>query len=218
MIPYRLIVITHGGDDTTPMLRDTLAAFEEMVTPEPTERVLIEDGIRKERFEWKGLRFTLEDSRGFCETARLAWGVAAAPGVKYVYWLEHDFLHLRPVNLGDLALVLETQHIAQVSLMRQPVNEAEGSGIADVRREEFVSHLLTMPKKQRRIWMEQAIYWTTNASLFRSELARNQAWPKGPECEGKFGMQLRDQGYSFGVWGDGEPWILHVGERSGHGY
>lgn len=217
-IPYRLIVITHGGDETTPMLRDTLAAFEEMVTPEPVESVLIEDGIRKERFEWDGLRFTIGDSVGFCEMMRLGWAVAAAPGVDYIYWLEHDFLHLKPVHLGDLALVLQDPLIAQVSLMRQPVNESEGIGIANERRQEFVSHLLTLPKQKRSLWMEQAIYWTTNPSLFRSELARKVELPKGPECEGHLTALLREKGYSFGVWGDGESWIQHVGERTGHGY
>jgi hypothetical protein len=31
-------------------------------------------------------------------------------------------------------------------------------------------------------------------------------------------MDLRELGFDFAVWGSGEPWVEHVGVRTGFGY
>lgn len=221
---YRLIVITHGGDETTEMLKTTLAAFQEMVSPSPCERFLIEDGPRKEKLDWRGTRFWSEKPMGFCVTAARAWEVAAHPGVPLVYWMEHDFIHTRPVYLRHMAEVLRQEEmLAQMSLMRQAVNpqEVKAGGVVARDPDAFVPRLgrassfgdPAMP------WLEHGRYWTTNPSLFRADLAREEEWPSVKEgCEGHHSISLREQGYSFGIWGEGEPWVEHIGERSGFGY
>lgn len=221
---YRLIVITHGGDATTEMLKTTLAAFQEMVTPQPAERILIEDGPTKEDLDWRGVRFWTERSMGFCVTAARAWEVAAAPGVPLVYWMEHDFVHTRPVYLEQMAEVLH-QHemLAQMSLMRQPCNliEEAAGGVVAVEPEAFAPRI-TQPKGIENVrlpWLEHGRYWTTNPSLFRRSLAASQSWPSVKAgCEGHHSISLRERGYSFGIWGGGEPWVTHIGERTGFGY
>lgn len=219
---YRLIVLTHDGDKTTPMLLDTLGSFEEMVTPKPTHRVLIEDGPRKEGIEeWHGSRIWGNVPGGFCQACELGWMEAAHPGVDYVFWLEHDFLFRRPVDLRELALGLsQNPLVSQMSLMRQAVNEREirAGGVVGSLGGEGGFAPRFVQGDRRSMFLEQGIYWTTNPSLFPRKLAVEQPWPSGPNCEGKLTIQLRQEGYSFGVWGSGEPWVSHVGERTGHGY
>jgi hypothetical protein len=219
-VNYLLIVITHGGDKTLGMLRDTLASFEEMVTPKPRQRVLIEDGAKKS-IEWRGQRFWSVEPQGFCKTAALGWSIAGSSGVEFVYWLEHDFLHERPVNLADLALVLKrNRKVAQVSLMRQPVNlrEIRAGGVVEADKGCFVPHRISENGGAPHRWLEHGRYWTTNPSLFPTAIAREHPWPAVQECEGHMGISLRQEGYSFAVWGDGRPWVKHVGERTGFGY
>lgn len=220
---YRLIVVTHGGDEHTKMLQNVIASFEEMVAPAPTERVLIEDGPKKLDLQWKGARFWSGEPRGFCATAEMAWMTAAADGCEFAFWLEHDFIFRRPVYLRHLAEALEHRSkVAQMSLMRQPCNPAEvkAGGVVALDPEAFAPKILVKPEygRDRLAWLEHGRYWTTNPSLFRCALARDNEWPLVAECEGVHTIGLRQQGYSFGVWGDGSPWVEHIGQRTGFGY
>ena len=220
---YRLIVVTHGGDEHTPMLQNTISSFEEMVTPAPTEKVLIEDGPKKLDLRWKGARFWSGEPRGFCHTAEMAWMTAAADtnGCEFAFWLEHDFMFRQPVDLRHLAMALDVRSkVAQMSLMRQPCNaeERKAGGVVALDPESFAPKIVVRDKGPRLAWLEHGRYWTTNPSLFRCSLARDNEWPVVSECEGVHTIGLRQQGYSFGVWGDGRPWVEHVGERTGFGY
>ena len=64
--------------------------------------------------------------------------------------------------------------------------------------------------------------FTTNPSLMRRQFMAENPWPAeyDQRCEGLFGIDLRERGYSFGAWGSGEPWVRHLGrrDRSGWGY
>lgn len=119
---YRLVVLTHGESAT---LRDTLASYMENVTPEPVETRLVYDGnpLRMNP-DLNGLRFppplTLHHpmqgdtgtdwSEGFCKASRRAWDAACSDAVQpaeYAFWLEHDFMFTRPVDLMPLADVLD---------------------------------------------------------------------------------------------------------------
>jgi len=224
-VKYRLVVVTHGGDENTEMLLNTLASFEEMVHPKPTERVLIEDGARKVSMEhWRGGRLWSEVPQGFCKTAEMAWMAVAVPGCEWSFWLEHDFAFRRPVNLEDLVEVMvEEPALAQISLMRQPCNMEEilAGGVVAMTPEAFVPRITSSKRTERErfLWLEHARYFTTNPSLIRREIAVAHEWPVAKrECEGHHSISLREAGYSFGIWGEGEPWVEHLGERTGFGY
>lgn len=218
---YRLIVVTHGGEETREMLGDTLASFAEMVTPSPAERVLIEDGPPKQ-MRWRGARLASSRPLGFCKTAEMAWMTAATAGVSWNFWLEHDFRFARPVDLEEMAEVLALNpEVAQMSLMRQPVNllEIERGGVVGIEPDAFVPRISSTEKRNRNVWLEHGRYWTTNPSLFHQSIPAEVPWPEvGSECEGHLTIALRQAGYSFGIWGEGEPWVEHVGERTGFGY
>ena len=217
---YRLILLTDGRG----LLRSTLESFLEHVRPRPAQVYAHADGqagfdelaqviaavYTRVAPVWNVAGDTTR--QGFCNAVAECWKQAQLPGVDYVFHLEDDFKFLEDVDLAQLAAPLEADPLlAQMALCRQPVNAAEiaAGGLTASRPGEFAA---------REGWLEHRSYWTTNPSLFRRELSLSQVWPTEPQCEGLFGIQLREHGYSFGLWGDGRPMVEHVGERSGHGY
>lgn len=210
---YRLVCITHG--DGAPLVA-TLASFYKHVSPAPTETALVWDGCTLDDDEidatldaWDEFVYSIPPV-GFCHTCEKAWQEAAAPGIDWVFWLEHDFEFLRDVDLTQLAKCLRANaDLAQVSLLREPVGH-EGDSLVEYDWKE-------RRRKDVR-WLEQSRYWTTNPSLFPAHLARGTSWPIDPQCEGRFTIKLRADGHVFGVFGDGSPWIRHTGERTGFGY
>lgn len=216
MEDYLLVVTTHGNSS---MLSRTLRSFEEHVLPQPADAVLIEDGPPRPVEWWTGRRVslgaTLGRQGGFCEAVKAGWAEVARSELPYVFWLEHDFIFLRDVTLDPVAAVLDRNlHVAQMSFMRQTANadERDRGGPLGGHTTQLCDDFLTGSR-----WVEHEAYWTTNPSLFRTQLARDVDWPGEPECEGKMGVELKAQGFHFGVWGNGEPWVNHVGHRDGSG-
>lgn len=211
------------------LLENTLRSFQERVSPRPTAVCVIDDSGD----EW--YRRYLEDflpeafpegcylishpiRRGFCETVADAWELAGSPGVEWVYWLEDDFLHKRPVELRDLAYVMERQpQVAQMGLYRNPVSpeEKEAGGYLRLHADAYERR-----GSGNSAWFETRRNWTTNPSLFPRAIPAAYPWPMIDHCEGLFGFELREARpeTTFGIWGVGEPWVEHVGERAGAGY
>lgn len=215
---YKLVVLTHGNAEP---LAETLESFASHVTPAPSSAYLHVDAEERVAPVYAALQ-SVEECRwtvrwrsrqvGFCEASTDCWQNAAEGDHEFVFWLEHDFLFSKPVDLEQLASVLDANsQLAQMALMRQPVNKTEwdAGGVVASRPGQF---------EPRGGWMEQRAYWTTNPSLFRRDFAAKHPWPEGGECEGRFGIALRELGYSFGMWGAGEAWVEHVGTRTGFGY
>ncbi len=99
----------------------------------------------------------MEGPHGYCSACEVGWEIAAESGVDFVYWLEYDFLHERPVNLLHLAWVLlKHTAVAQMSLMRQPVNEQEvkAGGIVKASPDGFVSRRTDSARGGRHSWHE----------------------------------------------------------------
>lgn len=220
---YALMFLTHGPGYT---VSATLDSFMERVVPEPTELLAVRDGdgalppMVYDR-PWDG--YVLEPQSGFCSATRAAWRLAAESECDYVFWLEHDFLFERDVDLRDAASVLHLfRYLAQVSLMRQPVSSRE-KALGSVRATFGTSdpwEPFTEALPDRTVeWMRHRSYFTTNPSLMRTDFMKKNPWPDdGEECEGKYGLRLKEAGYAFGVMGKGETWVEHIGERNGFGY
>lgn len=221
MFRYRLIVVTHGIGDT---LGATLASFRAHVTPLPTDAYMHADGEIAWRHqqeqaiafpEWDWRLGRTAGQHGFCYATGAAWGAAtdAPRDNTHVFWLEHDFRFQRHVDLEALARAMALraasgQKLAQMSLMRQPVNDAERAA----------GTILTDFEPQGG-WLEHDAYFTTNPSLMTRSFMEANRWPREEKfCEGVFGVHLKRSGYRFGVWGHGEPWVNHFGVRTGHGY
>jgi hypothetical protein len=108
--------------------------------------------------------------------------------------------------------------------MRNAVNEDEkkAGGLFEHRRDDYMQRVLRRGRQgqMRNVpWLSHLSYFTTNPSLMRTEFMRERAWPEYEvECEGRFGIDLRQAGFYFAAMGEGEPWCEHVGQRTGFGY
>jgi hypothetical protein len=214
VVNYTLAVLTHGRGS---MLTETLRSFRDNVEPQPV-RVLVHSdaGFGQWRVPFPRLNVRVEREPrplGFCGATRSLWRRAMDEATAYVFWLEHDFRFLRPLDLTAIAATLEDQpELAQMALMRNAVNEAElaAGGLFESRRGEY---------EEVDGWLRHRSYFTTNPSLMRRPFMEAHPWPDHEsECEGRYGLDLVAAGFSFGVWGHGEPWVEHVGIRSGFGY
>lgn len=211
---YTLAVLTHGQSTT---LDRAMESFWENVSPWPSEKICVRDGngrlpgIGDDHEPWRGV--VLVPQQGFCAATRALWRACVTMGTEYVFWLEHDFVFTRALDLRELADVLDDHPtLSQMHLIREPVNDRErkAGGIVPMQRADYEQH---------DGWMEHRLYHTTNPSLMRRDFMRDNPWPDyDSECEGKFSWDLRALGFSTGAWGEGEPWVEHIGERDGFGY
>lgn len=217
---YVLGVLTHG--DNKLLLDNLIHSFSANVSPAPAACIVVQDGPC-ETPPFKSLNWTvvtLEEQLGFCSATNALWvassELAETVGATHVFWLEHDFQFLRHVDIDDMAAVLgQCERLAQVSLMRHPVNPPEraAGGVIELARSRGLLF------KQRDGWIEHSAYFTTNPSLMSSKFMMANPWPSyQSECEGRFGIDLLARGYNFAIMGDGSAWVKHVGIRTGKGY
>jgi Cu/Zn superoxide dismutase len=222
-VKYRLVVTTNGRPG---VLDRMLESFHHRVRPRPSE-VLIVDDSGDEHY----VRYLMQLAgthpgwsvawhphvQGFCATVRDAWKAAAEGHLDWVYWSEDDFVYERGVELGDLAAVMEHEaSIAQMAMMRQPVNETEiaAGSLLVAYRDRYQDQ-----GSGSRRWLRSRTNFSTGSSLIRRRFMVERPWPDYPaECEGRYSLDLLAAGYEFGVWGAGEPWVRHEGVRSGTGY
>lgn len=233
---YTLVVLTHGDG---PTLEQCLDSFEEYVAPAPALLHVIRDGYGYSYMPSWAIPSvcTQVDGTGpvgFCRATRSCWGVMANAPTDYVFYLEHDFVFTRALDLEPLAYELARDHrLAQMALMRNAVNEQEiaAGGLFESRADQCTPRWRDDRTLGREnpypaggefapAWHEHRAYFTTNPSLMRTDFIRENPWPADsePHCEGRYGIHLVEQGYRFGFWGAGEPWVEHIGIRDGFGY
>jgi hypothetical protein len=198
-LKYALCVLTHGEGET---LDQTTSTFYEMVTPNPVRETIFRD----------------DGTRGFCRAVGEMWEEASSyPDVDYIFWLEHDFRFVRPVDLDLMAAVLdENPGLAQMALIRDPVDvvERKAGGWLGLHADSLMSWVC-----KGHMWHQHTICFTTNPSLIPRKFMERNPWPEYPgNCEKLFSADLREAGYSFGSWG-AEAQVEHTGQlRTGHGY
>lgn len=220
MIDYLLVVLTHGTHPRHDSLEETLESFYNAVSPRPAGMYLHQDGEGSPHF-YRGfptpMRYEadLNPQLGFCGSTAKAWAAACESELPHVFWLEHDFRFLRDIDLDPLEQVIfRDRTLAQMSLMRNAVSPEEiaASGLYEMRREEYHA--------EPEGWLSHRSYFTTNPSLMRTAWMRTNPFIDDgePHCEGRFGIDVVKRGFRYGVWGDGEPWVEHIGTRTGFGY
>ena len=219
---YVLAVLSHGEPDS-PHVERTLRSFRANVTPDASSVI----------------RFHDTDRLGFCRATASLWGLAVEEAVAvdadHVFWLEHDFVFRRPVELELLAAILKPNPdigpVAQVSLMRNAVNAVEraAGGLFESRPGEYRPRRLRAQENpvhgQDEPFLTHSSYFTTNPSLMTVRFMVEHPFAAGAsrqpydiECEGRYGQDLIRDGYQFAVMGHGEPWVEHIGVRTGEGY
>jgi hypothetical protein len=149
------------------------------------------------------------------------WAEAAStPDVDFVFWLEHDFEFLRTVDLELFASLLDEEpELAQVALMREPVNQEEIEAGGVVAKHRGRGDVFVEKMHRALPWLDHQAYFTTNPSLMTRTFMAENLWPaRMDECEGVMGIELRHKGFHYAFAGEGEPWVRHHGTRSGFGY
>lgn len=135
----------------------------------------------------------------------------------FIFGTEDDFIYDRPVDLGPIIDTLRSSpNIRQIALLRAPYfhRELEAGGILEQHPDRYVQ---VSANGHSRI--EHRDHFTNNPSLFPKSLTR-VPFPATPNSEVRFAETLnRDPLSRFAYWGDGEPWVHHIGEvRAGEKY
>jgi len=136
---------------------------------------------------------------------------------EWVMHVEDDFVYERDVDAGDLRAVLAARpYLAQMALLRQPWFPAEKQAGGIVARDPEAYAFVT---DGRHRWLEHRLWFTLNPCVYKRRLCSRE-WPPGRRHEWRLGRELcRDPYVRFGLWGEGEPWVTHIGERRvGRGY
>jgi hypothetical protein len=132
-------------------------------------------------------------------------------GAELVFHLEDDFEFFQAIPLHDMAAVLGRRpYLAQMALLRQAwfPSELRAGGIIERHPDEYTP-VTDGPAR----WFEHRLWFTLNPCLYRAELA-DLAYPAGRRHEWRFSRQLcTDPDVKFGLWGDGRPWVHHIGAR-----
>lgn len=221
---YTLAILTHGKGRT---LDQTLASFYDKVKPRPSHVIVHMDGrggnVPALTAAGPGADVHIgSEQKGFCHATGHLWRWASQADTEFVFWLEHDFVFLRPVDLDPLADVLRADSkLCQMQLMRTAVSaeEISAGGLFESRLGEY-ERVTPLIGDELHHWMRHRSYLTTNPSLMRTAWMAGNQWPDDdePHCEGRFGIDVVNRGFYFGVWGCGEPWVEHIGHRTGFGY
>ena len=215
-----LILMTDGRKD---LLRRTVDSFQNL-EGKVTRRIIHDDSGDLGYMEWLWETYPTYEVTGggrlgFAGAYKHAWESLVGVKERYVFSTEDDLIIERPVNLDDMAAVLDANpHIAQMALRRQAWNTAEeqAGGVVETNPDAYDDKYDGLDH-----WLEHRLFFTTNASLFRTELCE-RGWPEGAESEGRFSADLfTDPDVRCGYWGarTDPPWIRHVGnQRAGTGY
>lgn len=195
-----LLLVGDGRDD----YRERAVESAELCLPRMDELVEIDD--RDHRL-------------GFAGAISVGWRQVLETGCDWVFHLELDFVFNQPIPVRDMVAVLEQNPgLAQMALMRQPVNseEREAGGIVECHPDDFAE-----VGDGTHTWTEHRRYWTTNPSVYSTRWCK-LGWPQEPQSEGMFTHKLlTDPLLRFGFWGPkhGPPMCEHIGyERAGVGY
>jgi hypothetical protein len=229
---YRLVILTHGDPrKTLPLAAE---AFHAHAIPEPMDVVIVRDGPASDvlggvvaEMPWQSPpRCLTGHAEGFCAATARAWREGSRGDADYVFYLEHDFVLTRDVDLAKLAYVLDSDRdLSQMALVRNAVNphEIAAGGLVKSRPGAYALIQTSVPAPEGFTlgvsWLSHLDYFTTNPSLMRCAFMAENPWPSySSECEGRFGIDLLERGYYFGAWGMGETWCRHIGVRDGFGY
>lgn len=223
-----MILLAITTDGRGELLKQTIASLQEQVSGIDGPRLIFDDSGDRDYVRW--LRQTFE-RQGFTiaygrqrlgqgEALARAWRHLAGKAFReqpWVFWCEDDFLFERPVDLEEMRGVLaQRDYLKQMALLRQPwfPGEVRAGGIVERDPDEYE------PKSDFECrWLEHRLWFTLNPCLFPRELCELSR-PTGHKHEWHFSRKLcKDPAARFGIWGDGTPWVRHIGEkRMGRGY
>ncbi|MBX6386391.1 MAG: hypothetical protein IRZ07_26020 [Microbispora sp.] len=223
MVP--VICLTNGRADC---LTRTLAAARAHLHG-TGELVILNDSPDPAYATWLDTTIAGRDTRvehlpaphGYWRAMQAVWHLARSVDSP-VFFLEDDFVLREPVDIADLAGLLEDRpHLTQVALLRQPWfrNEIEHGGLIEAL--EAQGHTFAECTDGRRWWIEHRAVFTGNPSLIPQRTFAHD-WPEGAWSESRFARDLfADPDARAAYWGrrSDAPRVEHIGrERVGTDY
>lgn len=195
MLNYTALVMTDGRDG---LLAHTLETMNQFLDPAPQRTIIHDDtgsaGHRRMlQLRYMGVAEVIGTGprRGFAGAIQHAWrmiGEDYAPS-PFIFHTEDDMALIGPVDLREMAhALIAFPDVAQLALLRGPVNASEESagGVIEQRPGHYLTeHCLA----GCCTWRSHTLYWTTNPSLFRTDIL-SLGWPDGPDSEAKFGPHV----------------------------
>ena len=216
--PKIAVIVRTGGErevfeDRIEYLDRSLASLVEKVSGPISRRVIYSDWADdlQPRIEEVAGRYGFYvvggGHHGYGDSVRRLWTyISKRVDEPYVFVAEDDFVYLREVELSPMVAALrKTSRLRQIALLREAIypNELERGGILGWDEKLF-------ERVDGRI--EHRNFWTMNPFLASREIAAVR-WPIGSNSEKRFGDEVfRDGRARVAFWGDGEPWIAHLGE------
>lgn len=206
-----VIGVLTTGDRST--LADTIDSLDAQVSGPIGRKLILVDGTNLPEFDgWETMR--LGRGLGYAKAVRAAQQMLLGSGQPWVFWSEDDFTFNQPVDLTQMQAAMNAdRHMVQMSLMRQAWydHEVDAGGVVEADTEAFTSHVTHLTHRA---------YWTANPHLTHRMVLAEHQWPTRRDSERVFARQVfADPHSTAGVWGDGTPWVTHIGaERAGHGY
>lgn len=229
-----MILLTITTDGRKDCLERTIESLSQRVAGVDGPRVIVDDSgdvayrrWLRETYEPQGFTviYHAEDRLGQDHALAKTWAFLGRSHLfgterdlhPWVFFCEDDFLFERDVDLTEMVAVLEARpYLAQMALLRQPwfPGEVKAGGIIERDPDEY-----TRVGDGDREWFEHRLWFTLNPCLVRRSLCAVER-PVGRRHEWRFSRQLcADPETRFGIWGDGTPWVTHIGEkRVGSGY
>ena len=220
--PTVTVAVTSGGpadvwDARREYLAQSLASLTERVTGNIVQRIVFSDwpdAITRELshvVEQYGFYVVGGGHHGYSEMRHRFFRYLNRKALgEYVFAAEDDFLYERDVDLAPMLDTLrDNPDLRQLALLRGPAfpREFEAGGVLPSLKTpiELVNH-------RAYPFIRHRDHFTCNPSLFRKSLTET-AWPTVASSERAFGDRLlRDPQAAFAYWGQGEPWIKHLGE------
>jgi glycosyltransferase involved in cell wall biosynthesis len=159
---------------------------------------------------------------GYWRAMKAVWALARHWDEPAFFFLEDDFVFNEPVNLEDLAEIVEARRdLAQMALIRQPWfhNEVEHGGVLQAL--EAQGQRFTECTNGHHWWIEHRAVFTGNPCLIPRRTLEHD-WPEGDWSESRFGRLLFSNPHARAAyWGrrTDRPRVEHIGhERVGSGY
>ena len=203
------VILTTGTRDT---LERTVESFDAQVSGPIGRKMIVVDGKAQPSFDgWETVNVR---AGGYGAAVAAGIRVAVGSGQPWVFWSEDDFLFDRPADLGELQAEMDDHpDLVQMSLLRQAWyrHELDAGGVVEADPDAF---------ECRGRHLRHRAYWTMNPHLTRRLFLAGHPWPKGKWSEAQFAERVFAESHTHaGVWGDGSPWVTHIGEvKAGRGY
>lgn len=229
---YPVVILSHRRQA---FLGRTMWSLNNMMTG--SGRVtIVDDSGDHEHHQWlddHGFQFSAvhpTKNMGYLEAMNRVWQVAACAadeaGVEYAVLWEEDFVLRKPVDLSDMATVMENRpRLAQLNFQRQAVYRVERRfGYMESHQQR--GYRLSPRQTEGIKWVRRATPFTTNPGMIRREVL-DLKWPARHEADSVLGgaepaMSRRlEPTYEFGwLGGWNSPHVRHVGDdmKSGKGY